>query len=143
MIRYSEPPLEPTAAAKPVEVYFKSPSEVRRITENPPNLPPAGWVARVASFYLEALHNQRPITALAKIMSVQCLSELKIKRGVVAHSNDNRTFRVTKVRLYPINSKKTQATITFQTQSRYYPMSVVAEATTHGWRIIKVEVGPH
>lgn len=143
MIRYSEPPLEPGTAAKPVEVYFKSPSEIRHITENPPNLPPAGWVARVASFYLEALHNQRPITALSKIMSVQCLAELKIKRGVVAHSNQDRTFRVTKVRLYPINAKKTQATITFQTRSRYYPMSVVAESVTHGWRIIKVEVGPH
>ena len=143
MIRYSEPPLEPTAERQPVQVYFKKPTDLAQLTENPPNLPPAGWVARVANFYLEALHNQRPVTALAKIMSVQCQSELKIKRGVIANPKLTRTFRITKVRLYPINSKKTQATVTFQTQSRHYPMSIAIESIAHGWRIIKVEVGPH
>lgn len=143
MIRYSEPPLDPEVERQAVRVYFTKPNEMTALPENPPNLPPAGWVARVASFYLEALHNQRPLSALAKIMSVQCLAELKIKRGIVASGKQDRTFRVTKVRLYPINGKKTQATITFQTRARFYPMSVVTEAVPHGWRIIKVEVGPH
>ena len=143
MIRYSEPPLDPTTERQVVQVYFNKPNDLGSIKENPPNLPPAGWVARVANFYLETLHNQRPITALSKIMSVQCLSELKIKRGVIADGKQDRTFRVTKVRVYPINTKKTQATITFQTRSRHYPMSIVTEQVNHGWRIIKVEVGPH
>ena len=143
MIRYSEPPLDPATKRQPVQVYFNERPQVTQLSENPPNLPPAGWVARVANFYLEALHNQRPVTALSKIMSVQCLSELKIKRGIVANGKQTRTFRVTKVRLYTINAKKTQATITFLTNSRHYPMSIVTESVGHGWRIIKVEVGPH
>jgi hypothetical protein len=143
MMQYSEPPISTIVERQKLERYFSQTPESTPISENPPNLPPAGWVARVASFYLEALHNQRPLTALARIMSAQCLAELKIKRGIIATGKHDRTFRITKVRLYAINSKKTQATITFQSQGRFYPMSLVADVAHHGWRIIKVEVGPH